>query len=327
MANGRWLVTGGAGYIGAHVVHAMREAGQDVVVVDDLSTGDAGRIRGADLLVGSVLDADLLATALRGRDVRGVVHLAAKKKVDESVQRPLHYYHQNVEGLRVLLGAVTDAGVPLFVFSSSAAVYGAPDVLAVTEDTPCSPLNPYGSTKLAGERMVEEVAVATGLQYVNLRYFNVAGAVTPALADRGTGNLVPMVFQRLAGRQPPMVFGADYQTPDGSCIRDFVHVADVASAHVAAAEALEAGRVRALTANVGRGTGVSVLDMVDTIRRVTGSAGQAWAEPTIMPRRPGDPPAVVASADRIRDVLGWRARFGVEEMVVSAWAGWTAQIR
>jgi UDP-glucose 4-epimerase len=322
-----WLITGGAGYIGAHVVHAMRAAGEEVVVVDDLSTGDAGRIPGVELLVGSVLDADLLATACRGRDIRGVVHLAAKKKVDESVQRPLLYYHQNVEGLRVLLGAATDADVPFFVFSSSAAVYGAPDVPLVSEDTPCHPLNPYGSTKLVGERMVAEVAAATDLRYVNLRYFNVAGAAQPSLADRGAGNLVPMVFQRLSSRQPPMVFGDDYDTPDGSCIRDFIHVADVASAHVAAAQALGAGRVRAFTANVGRGAGVSVLDMVATIRRVTGSAGEAWAEPEVLPRRPGDPPRVVASADRIRDVLGWQARFGVEEMVASAWAGWTARTR
>ena len=319
-----WLITGGAGYIGAHVVHALRAAGEDVVVVDDLSTGDAGRLRQVELLVGSVLDADVLAEAFSGRDIRGVVHLAAKKAVDESVRRPLHYYHQNVEGLRVLLGAVVDAGVPNLVFSSSAAVYGAPDVPVVTEETPCRPLNPYGSTKLAGERMVEEVAAAGGPRYVNLRYFNVAGAAAPALADHGAGNLVPMVFQRLAAGQRPMIFGDDYDTPDGSCIRDFIHVADVASAHVAAVRALQAGQVQALTANVGRGAGVSVHEMVASIRRITGCAGEAWSEPEILARRPGDPPHVVASADRIRDVLGWRSRFGVEQMVASAWAGWTA---
>lgn len=324
LRNVTWMITGGAGYIGAHIVSAMRAAGEDVVVIDDLSTGNARRIPGAELLVGSVLDADFLRTALRGRDIQGVVHLAGKKQVDESVRRPLDYYHENVEGLRVLLGAVVEAGVQFFVFSSSASVYGAPDVPVVTEDVPLRPLNPYGNTKLAGERMVEDVAGASGLRYVSLRYFNVAGAVDPCLADRGTANLVPMVFQRLANRQAPMVFGDDYDTPDGTCIRDFVHVGDVASAHVVAARALESGKVHGLTANVGRGSGVSVLDMVGIIRRVTGSAGQAWAEPEVLPRRPGDPPCVVASADRIRDVLGWQSQFDVEEMVASAWAGWSA---
>lgn len=319
-----WLITGGAGYIGAHVVVAMRAAGHEVVVLDDLSTGDARRIPGVELLAGSVLDAEFVAGAFRGRDVGGVIHLAAKKRVVESVRRPLHYYQQNVEGLRVLIGAAVDAGVPRFVFSSSAAVYGAPDVALVTEDTPCHPLNPYGSTKLAGERMVAEVAAATGLRYVNLRYFNVAGAAAPALADRGADNLVPMVFERLAGRQPPLIFGGNYDTPDGTCIRDFIHVVDLASAHVVAAQALEAGRVQALTANVGRGTGVSVLEIVRTVRRITGTADRSWAEPVVRPRRPGDPPRVVGAAGRIRDVLGWQARLDVDDMVASAWAGFPA---
>jgi UDP-glucose 4-epimerase len=196
----------------------------------------------------------------------------------------------------------------------------------VDEETDLRPVNPYGTTKLVGERMIEEVAAATGLRYANLRYFNVAGAAEPALADRGASNLVPMVFQRLQGGRAPRIFGDDYPTPDGTCVRDFVHVADIASAHMAAARALRDGRVSALTANIGRGEGVSVSDMVSTIRTVTGTAGEAWAEPVIEPRRPGDPARVVASADRINAALGWTAKYGVEEMVASAWAGWLAHV-
>ncbi|MGY1671041.1 UDP-glucose 4-epimerase GalE [Geodermatophilus sp. SYSU D00710] len=319
-----WLVTGGAGYIGAHVVDAMRAAGESVVVLDDLSTGDPDRIPGTPLVVGSVLDGDLVGRTLREHGVTGVVHVAAKKQVEESVRLPLLYYRENVEGLRVLLEQAVEAGVGSLVFSSSAAVYGMPDVDLVSEDTECHPVNPYGSTKLVGERMVEEVAAATGLHYANLRYFNVAGTADPALTDRGVSNLVPMVFQRLAQRQAPLVFGDAYPTPDGTCIRDFVHVADVATAHVAAARALAEGSVRVLTANVGRGEGVSVREMVDTIRAVTGTADEAWAEPVVVPPRAGDPARVVASADTIRAVLGWEARHDVQEMVASAWAGWTA---
>ncbi|WP_299954989.1 UDP-glucose 4-epimerase GalE [uncultured Modestobacter sp.] len=317
-----WLITGAAGYIGAHVTRAMLEAGEEVVAYDDLSTGDAARVADVELVQGSVLDADLLGRVLRRRGVHGVVHIAAKKQVEESVHRPLYYYEQNVEGLRRVLEALTRAEVGTFLFSSSAAVYGAPDVPTVTEDVPCAPVNPYGTTKLVGERIVTEVAAATGLRFANLRYFNVAGALEPGLADAGTSNLVPMVFQRLARRQPPLVFGDDYDTPDGTCVRDFVHVGDVASAHVAAAQALAAGRLAALTANVGRGEGVSVREMVDVILSVTGCAGQDWARPDVRPRRAGDPARVVASAQRIEQALGWRARLDVKEMVSSAWAGW-----
>jgi UDP-glucose 4-epimerase len=257
--------------------------------------------------------------------VHGIVHLAAKKQVEESVRLPLYYYRQNVEGLRVLLEAATAAGVASFVFSSSAAVYGSPRDELVREDTDCAPVNPYGTTKLVGEQMVADVAAATGLRYAALRYFNVAGAATPELADRGATNLVPMVFQRLTAGLPPLVFGDDHDTPDGTCIRDFVHVADIASAHVAAARGLDEGRLTALTANIGRGEGVSVREMVATIREVTGTAGMSWAEPEVRPRRAGDPARVVACADLLRDALGWESRWDVEDMVRSAWAGWTAR--
>lgn len=319
-----WLVTGGAGYIGAHVVAAMRSAGEAVVVLDDMSTGDIARIRGVPLIVGSTLDERLTVRAMREHDVHGVVHLAAKKAVEESVRTPLHYYRENVEGLRVLLEAATVTGVTSFVFSSSAAVYGAPDVDRVLEDTACLPVNPYGRTKRIGEQMVADVAAASGLRYVSLRYFNVAGAAVPSLADRGATNLVPMVFERLDKRRAPLIFGGDYPTPDGTCIRDFIHVADIATAHVAAAQALSSGLLSALTANVGRGEGVSVQDMIAIIRDVTGTAKDSWAEPEMLQRRAGDPPRVVASADLIADTLGWRAKFGVRDMVESAWEGWSA---
>jgi UDP-glucose 4-epimerase len=300
-----WLVTGGAGYIGAHVVVAMRQAGEDVVVLDDLSTGDPGRIPDVPLVVGSVLDADLVGRTLREHRVTGIVHVAAKKQVEESIRRPLLYYRENVEGLRVLLEEAGAASVADLVFSSSAAVYGMPDVDLVREDTDCRPVNPYGTTKLVGERMIAEVAAATGLRYANLRYFNVAGTADPALTDRGVSNLVPMVFQRIEQGLPPLVFGEDQPTLDGTCIRDFVHVADIASAHVAAARALAEGRVTALTANIGRGEGISVREMIDVIRAVTGTASEPWAEPVVAPSRAGDPPRVVACADAIRDTLGW----------------------
>ena len=314
-----WLITGGAGYIGAHVVRAMTEAGERAVVYDDLSTGIAERIpAGVPLVVGSTLDGERLARTLAEHTVTGVVHLAAKKQVGESVERPLHYYRENVEGLRVLLEAVTDAGVTSFVFSSSAAVYGMPDVELVTEETPCVPMSPYGETKLAGEWLVRATGRATGLSTASLRYFNVAGAATPELADVGVFNLVPMVFERLTEKAPPRIFGDDYPTPDGTCVRDYIHVVDLAEAHVAAAHALQTSPGHDLTLNIGRGEGVSVREMIDRVNAVTGYD----RPPTVSPRRPGDPARVVASADRITTHLGWKARHDVQDMIASAWEGW-----
>jgi len=314
-----WLITGGAGYIGAHVVRAMREAGERAVVYDDLSTGIADRVPdGVPLVVGSTLDGTMLRRALAEHAVTGVVHLAAKKQVGESVERPLHYYRENVEGLRVLLEAVTSSDIPSFVFSSSAAVYGMPDVDLVTEETPCAPMSPYGETKLAGEWLVRATGRATGLSTASLRYFNVAGAAAPELADVGVFNLVPMVFEKLTEHAPPRIFGDDYATPDGTCVRDYIHVVDLAEAHVAAARALEASPGRDLTLNIGRGEGVSVREMVDRINAVTGYD----TPPTVTPRRPGDPARVVAAADRIAAELGWKAKHDVRDMITSAWEGW-----
>ncbi|PWI18041.1 UDP-glucose 4-epimerase GalE [Streptomyces sp. Act143] len=314
-----WLITGGAGYIGAHVVRALTEAGEHAVVYDDLSTGIAERVPdGVPLVVGSTLDAERVARALADHRISGVVHLAAKKQVGESVDRPLHYYRENVEGLRVLLEQVTAAGVPSFVFSSSAAVYGMPDVELVTEETPCVPMSPYGETKLAGEWLVRATGRATGLATASLRYFNVAGAAAPALADTGVFNLIPMVFEKLTENAPPRIFGDDYPTPDGTCVRDYIHVVDLAEAHVAAARALRSAPGRDLTLNIGRGEGVSVREMIDRINAVTGHD----RPPTVTPRRPGDPARVVAAADRIATELGWKAKHDVQDMITSAWEGW-----
>jgi UDP-glucose 4-epimerase len=318
-----WLVTGGAGYIGAHVVRAMLAADHAVVVLDDLSTGDPARLpAGVPLVSGSTLDRPLLDRTLREHAVTGVLHIAARKQVGESVEKPLWYYRENVEGLRVVLEAAAGAGVRSFLLSSSAAVYGMPDVELVTEDTPCAPMSPYGETKLAGEWLVRAVGRAHGMGTVSLRYFNVAGAATPELGDPGAFNLVPMVFERLDAGDAPRIFGDDYPTPDGTCVRDYIHVADVAEAHVAAVRRLTtADGPTDLVLNIGRGEGVSVREMLDVIGEVTGldTTGE------VTPRRAGDPARVVASADRIAHELGWKARFDVHDMVSSAWAGWRAR--
>ncbi|MFI0908587.1 UDP-glucose 4-epimerase GalE [Streptomyces sioyaensis] len=316
-----YLITGGAGYIGSHVVRALRQAGESVVVLDDLTTGVAARVpQGVPLVVGSTLDRALLDETIAGHGITDVVHLAAKKQVGESVEMPLLYYRENVHGLQTLLEAMAAGGVGRFVFSSSAAVYGMPDVDLVTEDTPCLPINPYGETKLVGEWMARAVGAAHGISTACLRYFNVAGAATPELADTGVFNIVPMVFERLTEGTAPRIFGDDYDTPDGTCIRDYIHVADLAEAHVAAARKLaEPGPVRDLTLNIGRGEGVSVREMIDLITEITGH-GDVTAEVT--PRRAGDPARVVAAADRITAELGWKAHHDVRDMITSAWAGW-----
>ncbi|MFG2641829.1 UDP-glucose 4-epimerase GalE [Streptomyces sp. NPDC048370] len=321
-----YLITGGAGYIGSHVVRAMTQAGERVVVLDDLSTGYAERVpEGVPLVVGSTLDREVLDRAIAEHGVTGVVHLAAKKQVGESVELPLHYYRENVQGLTVLLEAVAAAGVRNFLFSSSAAVYGMPDVDLVTEETPCLPLSPYGETKLAGEWIVRAAGKAHGISTACLRYFNVAGAATPELADTGVFNLVPMVFERLDAGEAPRIFGDDYATPDGTCVRDYIHVEDLADAHLVAARKLAewaaAGEPRDLTVNIGRGEGVSVTEMIDLINEITGHS----VAPVVTPRRPGDPARVVASADRIATELGWKARHDVRDMIDSAWAGWVAR--
>jgi UDP-glucose 4-epimerase len=313
-----WLITGGAGYIGAHVVRSMVQDGQQVVALDDLSTGARERVDpGAAFVEGSVLDGPLLRRVLAEHAVTGVVHIAAKKQVGESVADPLLYWHENLTGLVSLLSACQQAGVTRFVFSSSSATYGLPDVDSVTEDTSTSPLSPYGETKLVGEWVLRGCERAFGLRSMSLRYFNVAGCASPELGDVGVFNLVPMVFARLEAGERPRVFGADYPTPDGTCVRDYVHVADIADAHLAAARALDAGAGSA-TYNIGRGEGSSVLDVLAVVAEVTGRD----TTPEVVDRRPGDPARIVAAADRIKSELGFTARHDLRDMVESAWAGW-----
>jgi UDP-glucose 4-epimerase len=311
-----WLVTGGAGYIGSHVVAALLDAGLPVVVVDDLSTGREEFVPpGAELLRGSILDRELLLDALERHAVTGVVHVAGFKYAGVSVERPLHTYEQNVTGTTVLLGAMRDRGVSRIVFSSSASVYGTPDVDLVTESTPTSPESPYGESKLVGEWLLADEGRARGLAHVSLRYFNVVGSGLPYVYDVSPHNLFPLVFDALLAGATPTINGGDYPTPDGTCVRDYVHVADVAAAHVAAARRLEAGGPLDAAYNLGSGTGSSVAEIMRTIAEVTGIR----FTPLLAPRRAGDPARIVASGDAATRDLGWRMDHTLAEMVESAW--------
>jgi UDP-glucose 4-epimerase len=312
-----WLVTGGAGYIGAHVVRALRDAGHRVVVLDDLSSGVAARIP-ADvaLVIGAVTDPDLVAEVLRAHAVVGVVHIAARKSVPESIERPLYYYRENVGGMAAVLAAMQAVGVDRVVFSSSAAVLGTPGEETVDEDAPTEPLNPYGRTKLICEWLLADAARAWPLRWMSLRYFNVAGAGAPELGDRGVTNLIPAVFRAVSAGERPVVFGGDWPTRDGTCVRDYIHVVDVARAHLAAVEALTDGRVTGRTFNIGRGVGVTVREVIETTAEVM----DRQIDYDVVGRRPGDPAAVVGRVERIAAELGWRAELGLPEMIASAWA-------
>ncbi len=310
----RWLLTGGAGYIGSHVARDLLASGREVVVLDDLSSGIRERVPGdAELVVASVLDTDAVRRALEG--VTGVVHLAAKKAVGESVEMPLMYYRENVGGMTSLVQAMDDVGTPCMVYSSSAAVYGEPPWSPISEDSPLAPLSPYGETKVIGEWMVRDVAAARELSWVALRYFNVAGAGSPDLGDPSVNNLIPMVFRALDQGEAPQIFGTDYPTPDGSCIRDYIHVSDLSAAHVAAADLVERELV-GVALNVGTGVGASVVEVMDAVSSVVGRDVSAQA----VGRRAGDPPELVAQVERSQEMLGWSAQRGLTEMVESAYA-------
>ena len=312
-----WLVTGGAGYIGAHVVRALQEVDLDAVVIDDLSSGHREFV-GTDtpFVEGTILDTDLVTRTCKEHAVEGVVHLAGFKYAGVSVQRPLHTYAQNVTGTVSLLDAMAQAGVEHMVFSSSAATFGTPDVDVVTEDTPTAPESPYGESKLIGEWLLRDQAVATGLRHTSLRYFNVVGSGSDDLYDTSPHNLFPVVFEALVAGRTPRINGDDYDTPDGTCVRDYVHVTDLALAHVVAARRLAAGDELAPVYNLGSGSGVSVRQIMDTVREVTGID----FTPEIGPRRQGDPARIVASGDLAARDLEWQMRHDLHDMVASAWS-------
>jgi UDP-glucose 4-epimerase len=318
------LVIGGAGYIGAHVVRLLQERGEDVVVVDDLSTGTPDRIGTSTLVeldVASEGAEELLVRAMTEHVVTAVIHFAARKQVGESVERPEWYYLQNVGGMAKVLSAMRETGVAEFIFSSSAAVYGMPEEELISEDTRCEPINPYGQTKLIGEWMLANAEKAWGLKWNALRYFNVAGSGWADLGDPAILNLIPMVLDRLARGDRPKIFGDDYPTPDGTCIRDYIHVLDLARAHLAAMDNMGGpGGLDHHVFNVGTGTGYSVREVIEAV----GEASGLDSTPDVVARRAGDPPKLIASPDRINSELGWTARNGLKEIVESAWEAWQA---
>ena len=318
----RVLVTGGAGYVGSVSVERLVEAGHEVVVLDDLSTGHRESVPAAiSLDVGSYGDADLIARLLERAHIDAILHCAARSLVGESVREPSRYYRDNVAGGIVLLEAARQASVGRVVFSSTAAVYGVPDVTPIPEDAALRPINPYGETKRTFEGALRFYGEAYGLRSVSLRYFNVAGA-TERSGELHTPetHLIPNVLQAAETGAPITLFGDDYPTPDGTCIRDYIHVADLADAHLAALEATAPDDPRtdaALVCNLGIGAGFSVRQVVAVAAAVVGRP----IPEAIGPRRHGDPPVLVAAPDRARDVLRWTAaRPSLEEMIGSAWA-------
>jgi UDP-glucose 4-epimerase len=319
---GTWLLTGGAGYIGAHVIRSLQDAGHEVVVVDDLSTGLRRKIPADVAFVrADVADRAAMTRALSSHGVTGVVHLAAKKAVAESVARPLDYYRHNILGALALAEAMVEVGVRNLVYSSSAAVYGDVKVESVTEATPTWPVSPYGRSKLVGEWVFADAARAHGLSCVALRYFNVAGAGADDLGDTGAFNLVPMALRAVCQGRRPQIFGADYPTPDGTCVRDYIHVADLADAHAAAAGATAASAPGEYVAyNIGRGVGASVREVMAQVSQAVGRD----VDPEVVGRRPGDPARIVGSVDAVRDGLGWTGERDLADMVSSAWSAWQA---
>ncbi|MCS5734858.1 UDP-glucose 4-epimerase GalE [Herbiconiux daphne] len=311
-----WLVTGGAGYIGSHVVAALREAGMPSVVLDDLSSGHASFVPDdVPFVRGSILDAALVRQTIAEHAVTGVIHIAGFKYAGVSVQRPLHTYEQNVTGMAVLLKEMQDAGVDRVVFSSSAAVYGTPPTDIVTEETPKAPESPYGESKLIGEWLLRDQGIAAGLRHTSLRYFNVVGSGSLDLYDTSPHNLFPLIFDALLAGRTPRINGDDYPTPDGTCVRDYIHVADLALAHVEAARKLDAGDTLEPAYNLGSGDGVSVKQIMTAVASATGIP----FTPEIAPRRPGDPARIVATGDLAARDLDWRMRHTLDDMVVSAW--------
>jgi UDP-glucose 4-epimerase len=314
------LVTGGAGYIGSHTVRSLLRNGFKVLIFDDLSTGHREFVGDLPFVEGDICNPADLEKAFTAYPVEGVLHFAGKALVPESHQNPELYYRTNVSGGVQLLNAMKNAGVKRIIFSSTCATYGIPATTPITEETPQHPINPYGETKLAFERALRWFQESHGIDYLSLRYFNAAGAEVGA----GVGedhdpetHLIPLVFDAAMGRKPEVrIFGTDYPTPDGTCLRDYIHVSDLATAHVMGLKALIAGQLESQAINLGTGTGYSVRQVIDAARHVTGSNFTVKE----VPRREGDPPILVAAVDRAKQKLNWKAeKSGLDEIISSAW--------
>ena len=320
------LVSGGAGYIGSHVVLALLDRGEQVVVLDDLSEGRAALVaKPALLAVGDIGDRSLLAELIGRHRIDTIAHFAARIIPAESVRRPLFYYRENTCKSLALIEAAIENGVLCFVFSSSAAVYGEPERMPLTEDAPTRPVSPYGASKLMTETMLADAAAAHGVRFVALRYFNVAGA-DPALrsgeSSSHAGHLIKLAAEAALGKRAELiVHGADYPTPDGSCLRDYVHVSDVAAAHVAAIDHLRKGGANAVL-NIGYGHGASVLEVVARVKQVSGVDFPV----RLGPRRPGDPAALVAAAERIGSLFGWRPAYDDLALIVRHALEWERRV-
>ncbi|MEI8231257.1 MAG: UDP-glucose 4-epimerase GalE [Actinomycetes bacterium] len=312
------LVTGGAGYIGSHVVRGLVSAGHQPIVLDDMSLGNLAALGNTALLeidMASPEAKEFLITAFKDHEIEGVIHLAARKSVGESVTRPEYYYQQNINSVNNLLFAMKESGIYNLVFSSSAATYGSPDVPVVDEDCKCNPINPYGETKLIGEWMIADSVRAWGLKAMSLRYFNVAGAGYKDLADTAGANLIPIAFTAINTGRAIQVFGTDWPTPDGSCVRDYIHVSDLAAAHISALEHLTQSTASHMVLNVGSGKGSSVLEVIQAIRDVT----KLDFVVENVPARAGDPASLCADVSKIERVLGWKAKHSFLEIVASHW--------
>ena len=320
------LVTGGAGYIGSHMVHALVDAGEPVVVLDNLSTGFRYLIPSTvPFVAGSTGDRELVAKTLAKHSVSTIIHFAASIVVPDSVREPLAYYRNNTMNTCALLDAAVEAGVKHFIFSSTAAVYGNADQVPVREDAPTTPISPYGSSKLMSEIILHDVARAHDLRFVILRYFNVAGAdpkLRTGQSTAGATHLIKVACETALGRRPKIdVYGTDYPTPDGTCIRDYIHVSDLARAHSAALGYLRRGGLSA-TFNCGYGHGHSVLEVLDAVRRASGREFPV----EIAGRRPGDPASLVADVARIRATLDWRPQFDDLDAIVAHALAWEKRL-
>ena len=320
------LVTGGAGYIGSHTVRALVDAGVNVVVIDNLSTGFSHFIpEGVPLFIGDAADENLVEGVIAQHNVGAIIHFAGSVVVPDSMRDPLAYYRNNTMTTRNLLNAAVKCNVSRFIFSSTAAVYGNPDVTPVTEEAPTRPLSPYGSSKLMTEIMLHDVASAHGMNYVVLRYFNVAGADPQArigLATVGATHLFKIAVEAATGQRAKIdVFGTDYPTADGSCIRDFIHVSDLAQAHVAALKYLDQGG-RSATLNCGYGRGYSVLETIEAVRRASGrNFAISYAE-----RRPGDIMTMIADTARIRATLDWTPQYDSLDTIARHALAWEEKL-